>query len=55
MGLIKEPIGVDFYTTGKEMSAEDQRRVSEYLRAKKARKKRKQTKSESKESDEAKV
>jgi len=36
MGLIKEPLDVDFYVTGKEMTAEDQKRVSDYIRKQKA-------------------
>jgi len=39
MGLIKEPLGVDFYVTGKEMTAEDQKRVSDYIRQQKNKKK----------------
>ena len=38
MGLIKEPLDVDFYVTCKEMTAEDQKRVSDYIRKQKARK-----------------
>ena len=38
MGLIKEPLDVDFYFTGKEMTIEDQKRVSDYIRKQKARK-----------------
>jgi len=37
MGLIKEPLDVDFYFTGKEMTAEDQKRVSDYIRKQKMR------------------
>ncbi len=40
MGLIKEPINVNFYTTGKQMTDEDQKRVSEYLQREKVNKKR---------------
>jgi hypothetical protein len=39
MGLIKEPIGVDFYVTGKEMTVEDQKRVSDYIKQQKEKKK----------------
>ena len=38
MGLIKEPLDVDFYFTGKEMTTEDQKRVSDYIRKQKVRK-----------------
>ena len=38
MGFIKEPLDVDFYVTGKEMTTEDQKRVSDYIRKQKARK-----------------
>jgi len=31
MGLIKEPLNVDFYCSGKEMTEEDQKRVSTYI------------------------
>lgn len=44
MGLIKEPLEVDFYTTGQEMSDEDQKRVSEYIKKQKGLKKKKQKK-----------
>lgn len=44
MGLIKEPLNVDFYTTGQQMTEEDQKRVSEYIKKKKELKKKKQTK-----------
>ena len=44
MGLIKEPLNVDFYTTGKQMSEEDQKRVSAYIEKKKELKKKKQAK-----------
>ena len=37
MGLVKEPIAVDFYFDGREMTAEDQKRVSEYLQSRKKR------------------
>jgi hypothetical protein len=36
MGLIKEPLNIDFYTTGRQMTDEDQKRVSDYIRKKKA-------------------
>ena len=32
MGLIKEPLDVDFYCSGKEMTEEDQKRVSAYIK-----------------------
>jgi hypothetical protein len=32
---VKEPIGVDFYFDGREMTAEDQKRVSDYLQSRK--------------------
>jgi hypothetical protein len=32
MGLIKEPLNVDFYVSGKEMTDEDHKRVSHYIR-----------------------
>jgi hypothetical protein len=38
MGLIKEPLEVDFYVTGKEMTADDQKRVSDYIKKQKASK-----------------
>lgn len=41
MGLIKEPLHVDFYTTGKQMTEADQKRVTEYIRKKKKLKKTK--------------
>lgn len=47
MGLIKEPLNVDFYVTGQEMTDEDQKRVSEYLKQKKAKKKITQVKKQS--------
>lgn len=49
MGLIKEPLNVDFYTTGKQMNEEDQKRVSEYIKKKKELKKKKQSKQADKE------
>jgi hypothetical protein len=39
MGLVKEPLGVDFYVTGKEMTVEDQKRVSDYIKQQKDKKK----------------
>ncbi len=42
MGLIKEPINVDFYTTGQQMTKEDQDRVSDYIKKQKELKKKKQ-------------
>jgi hypothetical protein len=39
MGLIKEPLEVDFYFTGKEMSEDDQKRVSDFIKQQKDRKK----------------
>ena len=44
MGLIKEPLNVDFYTTGRQMSEEDQKRVSEYIKKQKELKEKKQQK-----------
>jgi len=38
MGLIKEPLNVDFYFDGRQMTAEDQKRVSEFIKRKKERK-----------------
>ena len=35
MGLIKEPLNVDFYFVGKQMTDEDQKRVSEYIKQQK--------------------
>ena len=32
MGLIKEPLNVDFYTTGQQITEEDQKRVSDYIK-----------------------
>jgi len=31
MGLIKEPLNVDFYFDGRQMTTEDQQRVTEYI------------------------
>ena len=31
MGLIKEPLNIDFYFDGKQMSDDDQKRVSLYI------------------------
>ncbi len=42
MGLIKEPLHVDFYTTGKQMTEEDQNRVGEYIKREKELKKKKE-------------
>jgi hypothetical protein len=39
MGLIKEPLNVDFYFDGKQMTDDDQKRVSEYIIQQKALKK----------------
>jgi len=39
MGLIKEPLDVDFYFSGKEMTDEDHKRVSDYIKQQKERKK----------------
>jgi hypothetical protein len=39
MGLIKEPLNVDFYFDGKQMTDDDQKRVSEYIIQQKASKK----------------
>ena len=39
MGLIKEPLNLDFYTDGKEMTDKDQKRVNDYIKRKKTRKK----------------
>ena len=44
MGLIKEPLHVDFYTTGKQMTEEDQKRVTDYIRKEKELKKAKKAK-----------
>lgn len=38
MGLIKEPLNVDFYVTGKEMTTEDHKRVSDYIKSQKEKK-----------------
>ena len=40
MGLIKEPLNVDFYVEGRQMTDEDQNRVSEFIARQKTRKKR---------------
>lgn len=48
MGLIKEPLHVDFYTTGKQMTEEDQKRVSEYIKKQKEVKLKKQLKQRNK-------
>ena len=37
MGLINEPLDVDFYVTGNQMTDEDQKRVSDYLKKKRTR------------------
>jgi hypothetical protein len=39
MGLIKEPLDVDFYVTGQEMTIEDQKRVSYHIKQQKDKKK----------------
>jgi len=39
MGLIKEPLNVDFYFEDKEMTEEDQKRVSDYINRQKNKKK----------------
>ena len=39
MGLIKELLDVDFYFNGKQMTDDDQKRVSEYIRQQKTMKK----------------
>ena len=39
MGLIKEPLDVDFYVTGKEMTDDDQKRVSDFIKRQKSKKK----------------
>jgi hypothetical protein len=39
MGLIKEPLNVDFYFDGKQMTDEDQKRVSAYIPQQKDKKK----------------
>ncbi len=49
MGLIKEPLNVDFYTTGQQMTKEDQNRVSDYIKKQKELKKKKQSKQKGKE------
>ena len=38
MGLIKEPLDVDFYCDGRQMTDEDQKRVSDYIKMKNERK-----------------
>ena len=48
MGLIKEPLHVDFYTTGKQMTEEDQKRVSEYIKKQREVKQKKQLKKRNK-------
>ena len=50
MGLIKEPLNVDFYTTGKQMTEEDQKRVSAYINRKKELKKKKQARQKNQKS-----
>jgi len=39
MRLIKEPLDVDFYFSGKEMTEEDHKRVSDYIKQQKGKKK----------------
>jgi len=39
MGLIKEPLHVDFYVDGKQITDEDQKRVSAYISQQKDKKK----------------
>ena len=52
MRLIKEPLNVDFYFEGKQMTDDDQRRVSEFIALKKIQKRRKSgTLSQSKKKD----
>jgi len=43
MTLIKEPIQIDFYFDGKEMTTQDQKRVSDFIAKKKTRKSKKTT------------
>ena len=40
MGLVKEPLNVDFYFDGRQMTEEDQKRVSVFIAKQKERKKR---------------
>jgi hypothetical protein len=40
MGLIKEPLNVDFYFDDRQMTIEDQKRVSEFIAKQKNSKKR---------------
>lgn len=39
MGLVKEPLHVDFFFDGKQMTDEDQKRVSDYIHQQKDKKK----------------
>ncbi len=40
MGLIKEPLGVDFYFENRQMTEEDQKRVSAFIAKQKESKQR---------------
>ena len=40
MGLIKEPLNVDFYFDDRQMTDEDQKRVSEFIAKQKTQKQR---------------
>ena len=44
MGLIKEPLNIDFYFDGKQMSEEDPKRVSEFIKKQKELEKRRLSK-----------
>jgi hypothetical protein len=39
MALIKEPLNINFYFSGKEMTEENQNRVSDYIKQQKEKKK----------------
>ncbi len=42
MGLIKEPLNVDFYFDGRQMTDEDHKRVSDFIAKEKEKKIRRQ-------------
>jgi hypothetical protein len=38
MKILKEPLNIDFYTTGQQMTDEDQKRVSDFIKGQKEKK-----------------
>jgi hypothetical protein len=39
MGLIKEPLGIDFYVDPKPLTQQDQKMISDFIKADKAKRK----------------